>query len=272
MQHSSTEGSRRQPFAKRDHVDSQPEQRKYLTIAEAILRGIALGTLGTGDRLPDERGLAQQFNASRATVREALLALELAGVIETRRGAGHYLTMMGLSQRAKSASTLDASPRELLEVRRLLEPATAVLASEYIAPSDLIRLKELVDEADSISDNNKEQCLDHFVELGLAFHRDLARSCGNTVLADIVTHLVDTTAHPLWLLVDRIVARNAQIRHQQIKEHRMILDAITRHRPYQAEKSMAEHLGAVSNRILANNGFRRQPFRRMKPPSPSRRN
>jgi DNA-binding FadR family transcriptional regulator len=247
-----------------DNGGIKGERRRYLVVAEEMLRGIALGNLCVGDRLPDERTLANQFSASRATVREAILALELAGVIETRRGSGHYLKMVGFARSVQPMSTLDGSPREILEVRRLLEPAAAVLACRHIQPNEVVHLEGLLDEAEALSDESQDKNLDRFVELSLAFHRDLARACGNTVLADIVSGLVDAVAHPLWLLVDRIVARSAKTRHEEVAEHRRILAAVASQRSSDAEESMAEHLGALSNRMLANRGFRRQPFKRLR--------
>ena len=74
---------------------SQP-RRRYLAVAEEVLHAIAIGNLRPGDRLPDERALAQQCSVSRATVREALLALELGAVIDVRPGAGCFPAPPGL--------------------------------------------------------------------------------------------------------------------------------------------------------------------------------
>lgn len=225
-------------------------RRRYLDVAEQILRSLALGSLRAGDRLPDERSLARRFQAARSTVREALLALELSGIVEVRRGAGHYLTGVGLPGRAPAASQVDASPRELLEVRRLLEPPAAHLAAASIRRTEVHHLHGLLDEADVLAPLEDERDLDHFVELNLAFHRELARASGNAVLADVVTHLVDAGEHPLWLLVDRIAVRNAEVRHQQVLEHRQILAAVATGNAQQAYQAMAEHLGQLSARIF----------------------
>jgi GntR family transcriptional regulator, uxu operon transcriptional repressor len=70
-------------------------RRRYLDVADHILRAVAAGTITLGDRLPNERELSSVCAVSRSSVREALLALELGGVIEGRPGSGWYLTGVG---------------------------------------------------------------------------------------------------------------------------------------------------------------------------------
>jgi DNA-binding FadR family transcriptional regulator len=70
------------------------ERRRYLEVAEYILRLVAAGMIARGDRLPHERELSTRCGVSRSSVREALLALELGGVIEAKPGSGWYLTAL----------------------------------------------------------------------------------------------------------------------------------------------------------------------------------
>ena len=101
------------------------ERRRYLVVVEEVLRSVAVGALAAGDRLPDERSLADRCSVSRATVREALLALELGGVVDIRPGSGVYLSGMGVRSGSPPVPALDASPRELLEARQVVEPTVA---------------------------------------------------------------------------------------------------------------------------------------------------
>src|ERR1700729_2196655 len=99
----------------RPDVAGHPERRRYLGVAEEILRAVALGDLGVGDRLPHERELARRCGVSRSTVREALLALELGGVVEVRPGAGCFLVGTSSSAGSMAALPIDSRPRQLLE-------------------------------------------------------------------------------------------------------------------------------------------------------------
>lgn len=233
------------------------DRRRYLDVAEQILRAAAAGTITRGDRLPNERDLAARCRVSRSTVREALLALELGGVIEVRPGSGCYLTGLGILSDTSPPALLDSSPRDLIEARRIIEPQVARTCAWRIRPGDVRRLELLVDDAERMSADPPPEGLDPFVHLTLAFHRELASLSGNAILAGLMSHLVDTGAHPLWLLVDGIAVRNPATRAAQIKEHRDILAAVAGHRGDDAEQAMARHLGALTRRIFGMAGSRR---------------
>lgn len=232
------------------HVSAaETERRRYLDVAEEILRAVAAGSISRGDRLPNERQLAARCRVSRSTVREALLALELGGVIEIRRGSGCYLTGVGVPT-GTSPAPLDSSPRELLEVRRIVEPPAAHACAWRIRPDDVRRLEALIDDAERVSADPPAGELHPFVRLNLAFHQELAQLSGNTVLASITSHLVDAGAHPLWLLVDSIVVRSPVTRAAQAREHRTILAAIAGNHGEEAARAMSAHLGALTERIF----------------------
>jgi DNA-binding FadR family transcriptional regulator len=230
------------------------ERRRYLDVAEEVLRAVAIGTIGAGDRLPNERELAERCEVSRATVREAMLALELGGVVEVRPGSGTYLTGLGVPSANSVAPPVDSSPRELLHARQIIEPAVVQLCSMRIRAADVKRLERLVDEAQAESESAEPGRLDQFVSLSLAFHRELAACCGNSVLAGLTSHLVNAAEHPMWALVDGIVVRNPETRTCQLEEHRAILRAIARGHGAAAVTAMTTHLGALGNRLFGADG------------------
>ncbi len=151
-----------------------PDRRRYLDVAEEVLRAVSVGAIAAGDRLPNERELAQRCEVSRATVREAMLALELSGVIDVRQGAGSFLTGLGVQSGNVAALPADSSPRELLQVRQIVEPTVAQLCTHSARKRDLEHLSELIDKARRESDSMAAGHLDRFVALSLAFHRELA--------------------------------------------------------------------------------------------------
>jgi len=226
------------------------ERRRYLDVAEEVMRSVAIGLIGAGDRLPNERELAVRCQVSRSTVREALLALELSGVIEVRPGSGCYLTGMGIHSAAVVTPPADSSPRELIEVRQTVEPAVARLCAANIRRAELQRLRHLVSDAADMTESLPDEGLEQFVGLGLAFHRELAAACGNSILAGLTGHLVDAGEHPLWVLVDGIVVRDPDARTRQVREHQAILRAIANGDGARAAEAMTAHLGAISDRIF----------------------
>jgi DNA-binding GntR family transcriptional regulator len=92
--------------------------------------------------------------------------------------------------------------------------------------------------------------LERYLALNLSFHREIARSCGNAVLAELTIALIDAENHPLWLVVNNIVVRDALVRDHQLDEHRAILDAITHRDEEAAPRAMAAHLDALRARVF----------------------
>src|SRR3954469_14668834 len=139
---------------------------------------ISSGEFSAGDRLPTERELTRQFGVSRSSLREAVRALALVGVLEPRVGDGTYVTTLEpdqlltgigfVSDLAKADSLL-----EIHQVRRILEPEATRLATPRLTEDDFERLHECVswmEAADSVA---------AFIEADTAFHRVILNACGN---------------------------------------------------------------------------------------------
>src|SRR5919206_1067822 len=98
-------------------------RQRYEHVAERLLADVAAGRLRPGDRLPSERDLARRLGVGRASVREALAALQNEGLVETRPGSGSFVAP-GPAQRVRGRELPhDASPSDVLEARALFEPA-----------------------------------------------------------------------------------------------------------------------------------------------------
>src|SRR4051794_27437335 len=115
---------------------SPAEARKlYQQVAAAIAEGITAGRYRRGGRLPSERDLAEEFKVSRPTIREAMLALEIRGMVEARHGSGVYVTEGAADQ--APAPELDIGAFELTEARVLFEGEAAALAATTITDEQL---------------------------------------------------------------------------------------------------------------------------------------
>jgi GntR family transcriptional regulator, uxu operon transcriptional repressor len=226
------------------------ERRRYLDVIEEIMRLMALAALKPGDRLPNERQLTNRCAVSRSTVREALLALELCGVIEVLPGSGCYLIGGGMAPRFPVGPVGESSPRELLDVRQMIEPTIARLCARSAGAGDVRRICQLIEEANAENDSPTAGNFQRFAALGLGFHRELGAVCGNAILTGIMGYLADPHAHPLWYLVDGIIARDADVRVKQVDEHGAILRAIGERDGDAAAEAMTSHLGAVSTRLF----------------------
>jgi GntR family transcriptional repressor for pyruvate dehydrogenase complex len=105
-----------------------PETRKlYQQVASTIMGSILSGKYKPGERLPSERDLAVAFKVSRPTIREAMIALEIRGLAETRHGSGIYVSDQPTA--SSNPVDLDIGAFELTEARRLFEGEAAALAA-----------------------------------------------------------------------------------------------------------------------------------------------
>src|SRR4051794_32954921 len=197
-----------------DRTTFRPLQR-YEQIAERLAGDIRAGVLGPGERLPSERDLARTLEVSRASVREAIAALQVQGVVETRKGAGTFVA----AQPPASDEVHDASPSAVLEARAQLEPAVARLAAARALPDPTaVQLLEAMEvEPIDIATWNASDRL---------FHRQLAVMTANPVLIAFADHVASLMDQPLWQrLRDDSIATPGRTR-IHVAEHRMIYEAI----------------------------------------------
>jgi DNA-binding FadR family transcriptional regulator len=156
----------------------------------ALLRDrIAEGALAPGQRLPRERDLASELGVSRSALREAISALAMMGLVETRHGSGTYVTALGpedlLSGLGLVASVMPTgSVTELAEFRRLVEPPVAGLAATRATPEDLARLEAIHAEMERTTDPVRH------AELDSDFHRAVVAAAGNAVITAVFAVLV----------------------------------------------------------------------------------
>src|SRR6476659_8776012 len=109
--------------------------RLYEQVAESIERAIAEGRYHPGQRLASERDLAEEFGVSRPTVRRAVIALEMRGLLESRQGSGVYVRRIAAS--AAPPRELDIGAFDQAEARRLFEGEVAALAATLITDEEL---------------------------------------------------------------------------------------------------------------------------------------
>jgi DNA-binding FadR family transcriptional regulator len=223
--------------------DQSKGRRLYLGVAQDLLTAMAAGEYVPGVRMPGDRELATRLDVSRATVREAILALELIGAVEVRHGDGTYVRGPHSGVTGIEGSALDVAPRELIETRRSLEPVVASLAAIRIDSDLLRRLQRDLDEATEIVAEPAR--LPRFMALGLRFHAELAQGCGNSLLASIVGQLVDAETHPLWLLVNQHAVSSLSAREGQLREHQEVLAGIASGDEVRAGSAMSTHLDSV---------------------------
>jgi DNA-binding FadR family transcriptional regulator len=236
-------GSVSEPVAARTSPAIEPLRalQRYERVAERLAAEIRSGAYAPGERLPSERDLARRLEVGRASVREAIAALQVEGLIETRPGSGSFVAA-DAATRLPSVTALphDASPSSLLEARELLEPAVARLAAERARPDAvaerlLAEMETAADARDIAGWNDSDRL----------FHRQIAAITGNPVLLGIADHIAGLMDQPLWQrLRDDSIAEPGHIA-IHVAEHRMIYEAVAGGQPDAAAFYAHEHVKRV---------------------------
>ena len=198
---------------------------------EIILEGV----LRPGDRLPPERDLSMMLNVSRSSLRQALKAFQVMGVLEVRQGSGNYLTENAPAVLREPQGLLvplsGVSFAELFEARRAIEAESAACAAKRARRTEIDEMENAILRMKASRDNFAK-----FAEHDAAFHRAIAVASGNGVFEWFVT------------LIQQILME-AHIAHARVSKlpgildaHRRILDAIRARDSEQARNEMLAHL------------------------------
>ncbi|MDB5438374.1 MAG: GntR family transcriptional regulator [Caulobacteraceae bacterium] len=217
-------------------------KKLYQQVVSALEESIVTGRFKAGDRLPSERELAEDFKVSRPTVREAMLALEIRGLVEARHGSGIYVRE---TPEQDAPSELDIGAFELTEARLLFEGEAAALAATTISDAELIALEATLTE---MAMENEGEYIGE--QADRRFHLAIAEATRNSAIVGVVESLWDIRYRsPLCRhMLKR--AREVGVK-PRIDDHRLLLDALKARDPQRARQAMREHLERVIEAILA---------------------
>ena len=217
-------------------------------IAQTLRDDIAAGRFIAGARLPAEAALAETFDVSRPTVREAIALLKADGVLVTRKGSGAYVSETPGGQVWRVASAPDGGPTlaQLFELRRVVETACAAMAAQRRTEADVRRIRQaLADMARHADDFPSAAAAD------IAFHHAIAEAAHNpcfTGLTDFVSQQLLAARQHAWQNSARLHAAQGTPRAADA-EHAALADAIAAGDPAAASAAAAAHLAAAAARM-----------------------
>ena len=219
--------------------------RLYIKVANQLSRLISDGHIGLGQKFPAERDLAERLGVSRPTIREAMIALEMSGVIEIRTGSGIYVT-----QRKPKLDLGDkgVGPFEILETRLFFESEACALAATRITDAQIAQLKQALRE---MEEENKQENASE--QADWKFHCIIADACQNSAIYTIVNWLWElrnqSELHAAFL--ERI--RNEGVR-PMLEDHQTIINALEKRDPEAARAAMHEHLEKATTAAASHFG------------------
>ncbi len=219
-------------------------KRIHEDIVAQVRRHVVDGRLQPGDRLPSERLLSVRFRVSRASVREAIRALESMGLVEIRSGNGTYVASnvdVVLNAWRSLTPLKKEALRDAFEARKIIEPEIAALAASRATDAEIGRMEAtLAQQAHEVAAGHTG------VESDSSFHSLLAYATKNHLLLkfneSIVDGLRETRERSLH-------APGRPIR--SLAGHRVILAAIRAREPDRARLAMRRHLQEIERNILS---------------------
>ncbi|MFY8092422.1 MAG: FadR/GntR family transcriptional regulator [Niveispirillum sp.] len=229
------------PAAAAEMMPPTEGRKLYQNIASAISKAIRTGAYQPGQRLPPERELAEEFNVSRPTIREAMIALDIMGLVEARQGSGIYVTH---SRPAEQTDDLDIGAFELTEARRLFEGEAVALAATTITDEELAELTAIL--ADMVDENERDVVGDR---ADRRFHVAIAKATRNSAIVLVVETLWDLRYKSPLCRTMLARARAVGIR-PLVDDHVEIVEALKTRDPRTARAAMHHHLGTVIENLL----------------------
>jgi len=203
-------------------------RRLYRQIAEQLRQLIAAGEFPAGERLPAERDLATQLRVSRPSVREALIALEVEGLIEIRGGSGVYVRSK--PNGARPAPDGEWGPLELIRARALIEREVAAQAAELATRKQIAAIEDALAAMERVA---------------------VAEAAGNGVLVELVQRFWDARNGKLFQQLGNHFESPRAWR-AAIDEHRAVLVAIRKRDAKAARQAMQHHMDKAHARFSAS--------------------
>jgi len=211
-------------------------RRLFWRIVDKVEALINQGEFSAGSRLPPERELADMFDVSRPTIREAIIALEVRGRVEVKTGSGVYV----IEQQETSVKTKEISAFELTQARALIEGEIAALAAQSITDEELAQLKQtliVMEKGLYVEQADRE------------FHEIIARATRNKALEYAVANLWDLRLNNSQIVADygSVCKNNNDC---VMDEHTAIYNALQTHDASAARTAMHKHFNRLINALF----------------------
>lgn len=210
-------------------------------LVDRILGFVTAGQLKPGDRLPSERELALRFGVSRPTVREAMRALSILGVVEVRHGGGAFVSALDatslLSPLNFFLALSEVSIDQLYDARRLIEGEICALAAGRAGTEDVDTLDALIVEQEKVVDS-----VEAYLKLDSHFHARLGELSGNPFLARASQSL-----NVLGIEFRRAAANSGEMPRRSVRDHHRITAALRTGDAEAARQAMIAHMNQVQS-------------------------
>lgn len=227
-------------------------KRKSQIAAEMLLQMLRSENYPPGSKLPSEREISEAMNVSRNTLREAVAALEIIGILEVRRSQGIFAAKpLGLQMPAeqKDLSELfsdNQDPFAIVDARLAFEPGTAVLASQEASDSEILQFGGIINEMRDALEANQQQ---EYQRIDRGFHLTIAKLTKNPIIVSTMEQLLSALSNPLWRAMKKWTPLTSSAT-ERLAEHLAIFSAIASRNEQEVWRSVREHLVRSKARFL----------------------
>ena len=232
-------------------------QKYYMQIARQIKNSIRDGELTVGEKLPSERNLAKEFGASRASIREALSALEMLGLVVCKSGQGNYINADAsegtINTELLKSLLIGHDPYEIFETRLEIEPRLAGLAAERATKQELIEIREMHTSLAVIAKRigqGEKDAMEEFLEEDRKLHLTIGRCSHNSVLFTVFSALNFMMKETHWKALNRTALKKTGNLKMYMKLNREIIEGLEMRDSDKVRKDLFYYIKTIQNDIF----------------------
>lgn len=227
-------------------------KRKSQAVADILLQMIKKGQFPPGSKLPAEREIAERLGVCRNTLREAVAALEIMGVLEVRRSQGIFVVaepQLSTLQEPHELHTVffnSEDPFEVIDARIAFEPGVAVAASQEATDSEIVRFGSIINEMRTALEKDQAE---EYLRQDKEFHILIAKLTHNQLIVKTIENLISALDAPLW----RTMKKGQPLKEgaaNRVAEHLAIFSAMASRNELEIWKSVRQHLENSKIRFL----------------------
>ena len=227
-------------------------KRKSQAAADILLQMIKKAKYPPGSKLPTERKIAEGLGVCRNTLREAVAALEIIGVLEVRRSQGIFVvaelppSALQEPPDLKAVFSNSEDPFEVIDARIAFEPGVAVAASKEATDSEVIQFGSIINEMRTALEKDQAQ---EYLRQDKEFHILIAKLTHNQLIVKTIENLMSGLDSPLW----RTMKKDQPLKEEaanRVAEHLAIFSAMASRNELEIWKSMRQHLENSKKRFL----------------------
>jgi len=221
------------------------KDRRYKQVADTIAQRIYSGDYQVGERLPAERELAESFDIGRPVLREALIALELSGLVQVKQGAGVYVVPWENHLLRVNVFDRGVSPFDLIDARCMIESEVAAEAASIITDRELLGLQHAIQMMkESVTHLSEYEKYDN------EFHIRIAKASRNATITSVISSLLELHIQgEIWNHLHEVIPKD-KLHGDRLDEHIAIYDALKRRNPDDARQAMINHLQRAKQTLM----------------------